>query len=129
MLQLGSYSKYLIEFVRFFFVGGVCTLLTYLLYLLLLIWLNYQVAYTLAYLVGVVLSYFLNSFVTFKQKTSVKQFLTFPIVYIVQYIFGVLLLSIFVTYLNISKVLAPIIVIAVSLPLTFVLSRLVIVKK
>lgn len=121
-------KKHFLEFVRFLLIGGTCTLITYLIYLALLSIFNYQFAYTLAYIIGIVLSYLLNSLITFKQKASLKRFLAYPLVYVLQYGLNMVLLSVLVTKLHQNKTVAPLIAIAISLPFTFILSRLIIVS-
>jgi len=101
---------------------------TYVIYLLLVQFLRYQVAYTVTYLIGIALGYLLNAFWVFRSAPNVKSAVAYPLVYMGQYALGIGLLSVFVDALGIDKRIAPALVIVITLPLMFVLSRLVFKK-
>jgi putative flippase GtrA len=112
------------EFSRFLLVGVTNTLFSYLLYLLLLQFLPYIVAYTLSYCAGIVLSYFLNVHFVFKKNVSLASFLKFPFVYAIQYALGALVLWLLVGA-GITPTWAMIGVLIVTIPVTFFASRFV----
>ena len=114
------------EFFRFLAAGSFNTLLTYALYWLLLSVLSYRASYTASFLVGIVLSYLLNCFFVFRRKPTWSAALRFPVVYVVQYVFGVVLLSAFVERLHWSPRFAAAAVTICSVPRTFLLSRLIV---
>lgn len=119
-----TYKKLMeINFFRFLMTGGMNTGLTYALYLLLLLVLPYVWSYTISYLCGIVLAFFLGRFVVFKSDRGVRSILYFPLVYVVQYFFGVFLLWILVAKLSFYPVLAPLVVVVLSLPVTYILTR------
>lgn len=111
------------QLIKFIGAGGVNTIITYLLYLILLLVLSYQISYTITYIFGIFLSYWLNIKFVFQEKGSKKKILLFPLVYVFQYLIGMLILYIVIDKLNTPKELGPIIVIIVTLPLTFLLSK------
>lgn len=117
------------EFLKFVISGGVNTLATYLVYLLLLLFLNYSLSYTVSYVSGIFLSYYLNTVFVFKEKVSLKKFFKFPIVYLIQYLINILMLYILVEFLNLSEQIVPLIVIVVTIPITYTLSKLIIKSK
>ncbi|WP_339251667.1 GtrA family protein [Paenibacillus sp. FSL P2-0136] len=117
------------EFLKFVVSGGINTLTTYLMYLLLLLFLNYSLSYTVSYVSGIFLSYYLNTVFVFKEKISIKKFLKFPIVYLIQYFINLLMLYILVEHLHLSTKIVPLIVVVVTIPVTFVLSKLIIKSK
>lgn len=117
------------EFLKFVVSGGINTLTTYLMYLLLLLFLNYSLSYTVSYVSGIFLSYYLNTVFVFKEKMSIKKFLKFPIVYLIQYFINLLMLYILVEHLHLSTKIVPLIVVVVTIPVTFVLSKLIIKSK
>ncbi|MEK5036071.1 GtrA family protein [Paenibacillus sp. FSL R7-0302] len=117
------------EFLKFVVSGGINTLTTYLMYLLLLLFLNYSLAYTVSYVSGIFLSYYLNTVFVFKEKMSIKKFLKFPIVYLIQYFINLLMLYILVEHLHLSTRIVPLIVVVVTIPVTYVLSKLIIKSK
>jgi len=115
------------EFVRFLLVGATNTLFSYLVYLLLLNFMPYLVAYTLSYCAGIVLSYFLNVYFVFRKTVSLSSFLKFPVVYVIQYSLGALILWLLVGA-GLSPNLAMIGVIVATIPVTFIASRFILKK-
>jgi len=103
--------------------GGINTALTYGLYLVLNLVLSYRVAYTISYLIGIVFAYFYNSLVAFNSPLSVKKFVQFPVVYLVQYLLSIGLLEVFVQALGVSATLAPVFVLIMVTPVTYLLSK------
>jgi putative flippase GtrA len=116
------------EFFRFLLVGTLNTFLSYLLYLVLLSFLSYLPAYTITYLVGIILSYFLNVLFVFKYRLSITTFFKYPIVYIIQYLIGVSMLWALVDNVAMSPEFAMISVIVVTIPITFITSRFILSK-
>lgn len=117
-----------IKFVRFLLTGGLNTALTYILYLALLSFLPYIWSYSISYVCGIFLAFMLSRFFVFKEHQGLKSALLFPFVYLAQYILGVFVVWLWVKQLSLPESLAPLAAIALTLPLTFVLSRLVFVK-
>ena len=113
------------EFLRFLLVGATNTLFSYLLYLLLLTFLNYLPAYSITYWAGIVLSYFLNVHFVFKKRVSLASFLKFPAVYVIQYALGAVMLWMLVGSVGISPAFAMIGVIVITIPVTFLASRFI----
>lgn len=114
------------EGLRFLIGGGINTLLSYFLYLTILFFLPYMAAYTLAYFLGIIFSYAINTWWVFRQPWSWFKLFQFPLVYITQYLIGIGLLYGLVTVLEVSQQLAPLIAILLTLPLTFLMSRWII---
>jgi putative flippase GtrA len=117
-----------IKFVRFLLTGGLNTALTYILYLALLSFLPYIWSYSISYVCGIFLAFMLSRFFVFKEHQGLKSALLFPFVYLAQYILGVFVVWLWVKQLSLPESLAPLAAIALTLPLTFALSRLVFVK-
>lgn len=117
------------EFLRFLVSGGLNTLFTYLIYLLLLTLLDYRVAYTFSYIFGIFVSYGLNVRFVFRQKVTFKSFIQFPLVYLLQYLINLVLLYILVDHLHISKIIVPIISVLITIPISFLLSKIIIKTK
>ena len=117
------------EFFRFLLSGGVNTLATYLIYLLFLRIMSYGAAYSLAYLTGIYLSYYLNYRLVFNERPRWSSAIQYPLVYMLQYFIGVIFLYILVRYEYLDRVIAPLAVIILTLPITFLMSRWIIRKK
>lgn len=116
------------EGLRFILVGLTNTALTYLVYLALLPFIRYEVAYVVAYVLGIGTSYLMNAVFVFRQPLSWRGALTFPSVYIVQMLLGTVLLKGLVDFAGVPDSIAPLIVVAMSLPATFVMSRFVLTR-
>lgn len=111
------------ESVRFVLAGALNTLVTYLFYLLLLSFTPYGIAYSGAFAIGVVSGYTMNTVYVFRRPWAWNILLKFPVVYIVQYVAGMLLLAIFVNGLQVDERVAPLINVVLLLPVTFILSK------
>lgn len=114
-----------VDFARFLVSGGFNTLVTYGIYLLLLNVLSYKTSYTVAYVAGIVLAYSLNRYFVFKSHQGIKSVALFPLVYLAQYLTSLLILWVWVEKLGLDSRIAPLIAIAITVPMTFVLSRYV----
>jgi len=113
------------EFGRFLVVGGINTAFSYGLYFLFNLGLHYQMAYGLPFVGSVLFSYWLNNRWVFRTEMNWKTFFSYPLVYVFQYAFGAVLLHVLVEMLGMSEWWAPLVVIVLSVPITFVLSRFI----
>lgn len=109
--------------VRFLFSGGLNTITTYAIYLLLLNRFSYQQSYTVAFIAGILMSYFANRFFVFKAHQGIKTVLLFPLVYLLQYLIGLIVLWLWIDFFDLSPQFGPLITILVSLPVTYVVSK------
>lgn len=112
--------------LRFVIGGGLNTAVTYGVYLALHTVFDYQLAFLIAYAAGIVFSYFFNSAVVFRRRMTWTGMLVFPLVYLVQYGVSALVLGALVEYTTVPSWIAPLLVSVLTLPLTFVLTRLVV---
>jgi putative flippase GtrA len=115
------------EFGRFLLAGAANTVLTVVLFEGLRRVLPYLVAYSLAYVTGIVVSYLLGTAFVFSRRRTVRSAALFPLIYVAQYLLGVLLMWWLVERLAVDATMALFIVIAVSVPITFLLSRAVLI--
>jgi putative flippase GtrA len=113
------------EIVRFLLVGATNTIISYVLYLLLLRFVPYLFAYSISYGIGIVISYVLNSSFVFRKPLSMTKFLQFPVVYAIQYGLGAALLWLLVGQAALAPELAMLAVVAATIPVTFVTSRFI----
>lgn len=111
------------RFLIFCVAGAVNSAASYALYWALLHLMPYFLAYTLAYVFGIGLSYVLSARVVFKRPLSAKSALTFPLVYVVQYGLGMLLLPVLVHLARVPPVYAGAITMLALAPVTFLLAR------
>lgn len=117
------------EFGRFLVAGTINTALTYGLYLALLQPLGYLFAYSVAYVVGIVVSYFFVSRFVFHANTTLGSFFRYPLVYVAQYLVGTIVLWVCVEWAGIRREVALLASIAATVPVTFVMSRMVLNPK
>lgn len=113
------------EFFRFLLVGLSNTVVGYLSFLLLLPFLPYLYAYSLAFCFGVVNSYLLNVLFVFKKQVALHSFLKFPLVYAIQYLLGAVILWLLVGKLGWQAPWSMAVVIVATIPATFLASRFI----
>ena len=123
------YQARSLEFARFLAVGSVNTVVGYGVFLLTLPTVGYQPAYALAYLVGIIVAYVLNSTFVFRSRIALRTALKYPLVYVAQYLFGALLLYGMVAWLGIDRRWAALIALMLSVPVSFLLNRLALAKR
>jgi putative flippase GtrA len=116
-------------FARFVVVGVINTAVGYAVYLLLIHWIGYELAYAAAYVFGVVVAYLLNSIFVFRAPLGLRTALGYPLVYVAQYLFGALLLQVLVTWLELDPRPAALVALILSVPVSFVLNRIALVRR
>ncbi|WP_228064350.1 GtrA family protein [Novilysobacter avium] len=115
--------------VSFLLSGGFNTAATFGLYWLLLLVVGYQAAYAISFVAGIALGYVLNTRFVFQTIHSWKKLALYPLVYLISYAVGAGVLALAVAKLGIDEWLAPLISACVTLPLTFFLSRAVLLPR
>lgn len=118
-----------IVFLRFIVSGGFNTVLTYAIYLALLNFLPYKKSYTISYVIGIVLAYLLNRFFVFRSHQGIRTAVIMPFIYLVQYVLALSILWIWVEVFHLDDHLAPLSAIILTLPVTFLFSKLAFQKR
>lgn len=113
------------SFFRFLISGGVNTVATYTVYLVLLRFIDYKVAYTTAYVFGIVLAFFINRLFVFRTHRGWRSMVLFPFVYLLQYLVSLGVVWAWVERLQLWKEAAPLVAVVITIPMTFALSRLI----
>jgi putative flippase GtrA len=116
------------QMFRFMFMGLVSTGTMFVLYLLFNLVIGYQISYLISYVLTVIFSYVLNSKFVFNTPMTWQTFLQFPLVYVFQYVTSALGLEVLVR-LGFSVTYAPLMIILLLLPITFILSRYIMGNK
>ncbi len=111
--------------LRFVLAGGLNTGLTLVLYWLLINIISPQVAYILSYCIGIIFSYTLSTRFVFRVTHSASRALRFPFVYLAGYAVGAIVLQFSIAYLPQGALVGPLLSAAFSIPITFLLSRLI----
>ena len=112
------------EIIRFSVVGVLVTAIHYVVYWLLQLVVNVNIAWTAGYIAGFVVNYYLSAHYIFREKTSVENGAGFGGAHLVNYFLQMVLLNFFI-WLGFSAEMAPIGVYAVSIPVNFLLARFV----
>ncbi|UOR12413.1 GtrA family protein [Halobacillus amylolyticus] len=112
------------EFIRFIVVGIINTLNYYMGYLLLhvVIEINYITAHIGSSLISLVISFFLNSYYTFRVRPTLSKFLQFPLTQLFNIAVSSSFVYLFVENLRIHSTIAPILSIFITIPLTFMIT-------
>lgn len=124
------------QFVKFGIVGVINTIVSYGIYsALVYLGLYYVVANVMAYIVGTIVSYILNSNFVFKKsegecrsiwKTFIKMCTSYAFVNL---LLQSLLLALLVEKMGLSKYIAPLFILCITVPLNFVLNKFWAFKK
>ncbi len=115
-----------VEAVRFVVAGAANTIASWLIYVGFLWVMSYVWAYSLSYVIGIALAYWVNSKFVFRAAMSWKKAFQFPSVYLVQYVIGLGVVYACVEWLGIGEAIAPIAGLVLTLPLSFLMSRWII---
>lgn len=110
---------------RFVIAGALNTGATYLLYLVLVRAMPYVAAYTVSYLAGIAIGYALNVWWVFRTRASVQSASVYPLAYVANYLLGVGLLWMFVQQFGAPAAVAPLLVLPISVPLMYLMSRFI----
>ncbi|ARP69361.1 GtrA family protein [Streptomyces pluripotens] len=116
------------QILTFVVVGAVNTATYYGLYLLFLDWLPYLGAHALAFLLSMVGSFFLNARFTYRTRPTWRKFLLFPLTNVTNFLVTTTGVYVIVDVLHAGSRLAPLAASAAAIPVTFVLSRRIMVR-
>lgn len=111
------------QVVRFGLVGVVNTGTYYGLYLLFGRWVPYIVAHVVAFALSMVGSFFLTSYFTYRTRPTWRKFLLFPLTNAANFVITTAGVYVLVGLMGVDSTYAPLIAAAAAIPVTFVLSR------
>lgn len=118
----------LIEFIRYVLVGTLAAAIHYGIYYMLQVKIDVNVAYTTGYLISLACNFMLTTYFTFRTKPSTGKALGFGISHLINYVLHIGLFNLYL-YVGISRELAPVLVLAVAVPLNFILLKYVFTSK
>lgn len=121
----------LIQFFKFGLVGGINTLVSLAIYYLLVyLNTNFMVATVIGYIASSICGYLLNRIWVFQaQKTKiVKSALRYYIIYGASFLINMSCMYLFVNILAISKYVAPVLTMCITIPFNYIFSRIWIYK-
>jgi putative flippase GtrA len=121
MMKLNALNT---EFTRFVFVGVVNTATYYSIYLVLhnLLSLPYLLAHIVGFVISLNISFFLNCYITYKIKPTLKKYLYFPLTQVVNMSVSTILIFVFVEFLHLNSNIAPFAAVLFTIPITFAIS-------
>lgn len=125
------YQK-ILQFIKFGFVGASNTFISFLIYyLLVFLNINYIIANISGYIISSVCGYILNKKWVFKESTEkiTKSVVKYYIVYGSSFFINTMCMYVFVDVLNISKIIAPILTMCITIPYNFTLNKVWAFKK
>jgi putative flippase GtrA len=119
------------EFIKFIVIGVINTFNYYMIYLFLhaVATFSYMSAHVIAFLFSFVLSFFLNSYFTFKVKPTLSKFLKFPLSQAFNFSVSSLFMYVFVEYFHINSTITPILAVLIAVPMTFTVTGKILKKE
>lgn len=115
--------------VRFLIGGAINTIATLVAYWSLLTVMSYPVAYTVSFVAGIISGFAINTVFVFRAPWNWRKLLAFPLVHGVNYLCGMLVVAVSVRFLGIDAWLAPLLAIAATLPINYLMTKFVIAGK
>ncbi|WP_245727525.1 GtrA family protein [Streptomyces vietnamensis] len=125
----GGRRARLAEIFRFALVGGVNTGTFFGCYLLLHPWMPYFAAYSLAFLLSMIGSFFLNTYFTYRTRPTWKKFALFPLTNVTNYLVQSVGLYALVTWAGMDDRIAPLVAAVVAIPFTYLISQRILVPR
>lgn len=116
------------QLIRFALVGVVNTASYYGCYLVLLTWLPYVAAHVAAFVLSMIGSFFLNSYFTYRTRPTWRKFLLFPLTNAANFTITTSGVYLLVDVLHLSSRYAPLIAAAAAIPITFAVSRTIMLR-
>ena len=118
-------DKALIQFLKFCVVGLSNTVISLAVYYIILYFgAHYVIASILSFIISVLNAYYWNYKYVFNTKSDIlKSLIKTHTSYGFSYVLSTTLLIILVEYYNISELLAPILVLVITVPLNFILNK------
>jgi putative flippase GtrA len=117
------------QIITFALVGVVNTATYYGLYLLFLMYLPYLAAHIIAFLLSMIGSFFLNARFTYRTRPTWRKFLLFPLTNATNFVITTVGVYVIVDMLHVGSKFAPLLASAAAIPVTFVVSRWVMLPK
>jgi putative flippase GtrA len=114
---------------RFVVVGVINTVVYYGLYLLLRTVIPYLAAHVIAIFIAMLGSFFLNCYWTFETPPTWRKFALFPFTNATNYVVTTVGVFVLVEWFRVDQRWAPLIAAATAIPITFVLSRRVLIGR
>ncbi|MGW4034340.1 GtrA family protein [Streptomyces sp. NPDC004838] len=116
------------QLFRFALVGVVNTGTYYGLYLILLTWLPYVAAHVIAFVLSMIGSFFLTSYFTYRTRPTWRKFFLFPLTNAANFVVTTTGVYLLVDVFDFGSRYAPLIAAAAAIPITFLVSRMIMLR-
>lgn len=117
------------EFILFIIIGVINTFNGVIFSFIYSSLLNENVAFILGYISGLIISYLLNSYITFKEKIFFNKFIKFTVSYIPNFLIQNIVVIITLNILGLHKLIAYCLAAIIGIPVTFILLKFFAFKK
>ena len=111
------------QFARFLVVGTANTAASYVVYLLLLLVVDYRVAYTVAFVAGLVGGYLMHARFVFGARPGARSAASYLVTYAAMYLVSLLVIYVAVERLAVPKPFGMLAALAFTVPASFILLR------
>lgn len=118
-----------IEFMKFVIIGVINTFNGTLFSYIYSSFLNENIAFIFGYITGLLISYLLNSYFTFKESLSIQKFIRFAISYIPNFLIQYIVVLIVINILGLYNLIAYGLAALIGVPVTFIIMKLFAFKK
>ncbi|MFJ3499891.1 MULTISPECIES: GtrA family protein [unclassified Streptomyces] len=127
--QASTRRARLAEIFRFGLVGGVNTGTFFGCYLLLHPWMPYLAANSLAFVLSMIGSFFLNTYFTYRTRPTWKKFALFPLANLTNFLVQSAGLFVLVTWAGMDDRIAPLVAAVFAIPFTYLISQRILVPR
>lgn len=117
------------QIITFAAVGVVNTATYYGLYLFFLMYLPYLAAHAISFTLSMIGSFFLNAKFTYRTRPTWRKFLLFPLTNATNFVITTVGVYVIVDVLHVGSEFAPLMASAAAIPVTFVVSRWVMLQR
>ncbi|ABR34687.1 GtrA family protein [Clostridium beijerinckii] len=123
IVQKFKNTFYTKEFVTFLIIGVINTFNGTVFSYIYSSFLNENIAFIVGYISGLIISFLLNSLITFKEKLQLNKFIKFAISYIPNFIIQNIVVIIVFNLMGLNKIIAYLLAAIIGLPITFILMK------
>lgn len=123
-IKLEDSLRVIKSFLGFVSVGAVNTVLSILLYEILILFLPYRIAYLIPFPVGIAFLLYANANLVFGHAVTLMSAVLFTLFYMATYVAGFVLVIALVEWIGVPPAFAPIGVLVIMTPINFIGSRL-----
>ena len=117
------------SWLKFIINGVFITIFTYTIYILFLFAVSFELAFTISFVSGILTSFATNSRFVFRSNASILNFVIYLIYSILIYLVSLIGLRLLVITLDISSLLAPILISLLITPINFFTTRKIITMR